>query len=576
MRFISLLIIIILIGSLLACKKDKQDIPKDEKPIEQSFYKNLKIDSVQQLSIVVSFQLTKDAKDVGIVTALDSAYLINELASYMERKAVYQNDRYYTKIEWPYNLPPTDDIIWFRIYAVDEKGVRTYSPVFSQRISTYEIKNKFIVKGKGAYNKHPKDFFMNYDGGIVGIYDNSLIVNAVTNDVNIQNYNATLNGTPISVGSIDPRGYPLTHQQIIFDVPDDYPLGPATFKLYYQNKLVYNYELTIVNGGLLTKDQYVLPHTSWMSIFTFNNELYTIRIGATISEYKFHKWNPNSKAWTLLSNPSYEPKFGNILTAHAVDGIIYFSPTEIRPWTIFGDNKTYPYTELLTTFNPSTNSWGEIELLYTTNPNLDRGLDVLESFVIKDNIYYIIRESPRIGITSRCVLKVFNVKNRSWEELMELPNKFYKASVLNEQVYLLTTDWVNQQYDASSNFKNEFFILDINKKSLAKKSWISHKNAGVFRPYLISFNGKIYVYGGYYSLGYVSLYSSIFAVYDPIVSQWAPVIGDSYFTGWVNQTDGFMFPINGKLYLGLGLDRYTNGNIYGAKANNSIYQMTLK
>jgi hypothetical protein len=139
----------------------------------------------------------------------------------------------------------------------------------------------------------------------------------------------------------------------------------------------------------------------------------------------------------------------------------------------------------------------------------------------------------------------------------------------------LSTGYVVQQ-SATSSFKNEFSILDLGSKTLLKKRWITHKNAGVYKPYLTSFGNKIYVYGGQYSSGYSSLYSSLSAVYDPAMDNWSPVSGYSYFTGWVSQTDGFMLPINNKLYIGLGLDRYTNGNIYGAKNNYSISQFSLR
>ncbi|MFD0941648.1 hypothetical protein ACFQ1J_13095 [Pedobacter boryungensis] len=527
------------------------------------------------LSVVVSFQLTKPAKIVGILTSLDSLSLVNRVEDYMKRDLVFRDNRYYGKIEWPYNLPPTNDNFWFRLYMNNEDGTRTYSPVFRQAIATYQIKNVNIVNGKGSFNKHPKDFFMNYEGVAIGTYDNSLMVEAVTSDVNSQNYKGTLNDVNVSINKVDLMVYPASHKQVVFDVPDDYPLGQAIFKLYHLNKLVLTQQVNIVNGGLLTKDQHVLNSSAWQSIFVHNNELYTFFNGFIPSESKFYKWNTDTKTLSTLSIPNFTLHIGNIDRAFSLNGIVYFPPANIRPWGIFSQYNPYYYKEVITTYELATNTWSEIELLNTKDINLDRGLDVLESFVIGDNIYSIIRETPQNTNIVRCVLKVFNVKDKSWKEYMELPNKLYKATVLDGKVYVLTSGY-DVQEGATDTFKNEFMILDLQSKSFSKKSWISNKNAGTQKPYLTAFGNKIYVYGGQYSSGYSSLYSSLFAVYDPSIDKWSPVSGYSYFTAWVSQTNGFMLPINNKLYIGLGLDRYTNGNIYGSVRNFTISQLSIK
>lgn len=577
MRSNQIIVLIVLSLFCLTCKKSAQEPeqpPTTNEP-EAYFYKDLKVDSIQMLSVVISFQLTKPGKIAGILTSLDSLSLVNRVEDYMKRDLVFRDNRYYVKIEWPYNLPPTDDNFWFRLYVNNENGTRTYSPVFRQAIATYQIKNTNIVNGKGAFNKHPKDFFMNYEGGVIGTYDNSLMVEAVTADVNPQNYKGTLNDISISVNKVDPMVYPTSHKQVVFDVPNDYPLGQAIFKLYYLNKLVLTQQVNIVNGGLLTRDQHALNYSGWQSIFVHNNELYTFINGFIPSESKFYKWNTETKTLSALSSPNFTPRIGNIDKAFSFNGTVYFPPANIRPWGIFDQYNPYYYKEVITTYEPASNTWREIELLNTKDINLDRGLDVLESFVIGDNIYSIIRETPKNTNTVRCVLKVFNVKDKSWKEHMELPNKFYKATVLNDRVYVLTSDY-DVQEGATSTFKNEFMILDLESKSLSKKNWISNKNAGTQKPYLTAFGNKIYVYGGQYSSGYSSLYSSLFAVYDPSIDKWSPVSGYSYFTAWVSQTNGFMLPINNKLYIGLGLDRYTNGNIYGSVRNFTISQLSLK
>jgi len=572
MRSYQIILFVVLSSFLLTCKKSKQEPepPQINEP-EAYFYKDLKVDSIQMLSAVVSFQLTKPGKIVGLLTSLDSLSLVNRVEDYMKRDLVFRDNRYYVKIEWPYNLPPTDDNFWFRLYVNNEDGTKTYSPVFRQSIATYQIKNVNIVNGKGSFNKHPKDFFMNYEGGAIGTYDNCLMVEAVTGDLNPQNYKGTLDDVNILVNKVDPMLYPTSHKQVVFDVPNDYPLGQAIFKLYYLNKLVFTQQVNVVNGGLLTKDQHVLNYSGWQSIFVHNNELYTFNP----NDSKFSKWNPETKTVSTLPIPNTTPRIGAVDKAFSVNGIVYFPPANVRPWGIFDQWNPYYYKEVITTYEPASNTWREIELLNTQDTNLDRGLEVLESFVIGDDIYCIIKETPKNTYAVRCVLKVFNVKDKSWKEYMELPNKFYKATVLDGVVYILTSDY-DVQEGATSSFKNEFMILDLKSKSLSKKAWISNKNAGTQKPYLTTFGNKIYVYGGQYSSGYSSLYSSLFAAYDPSTDKWSPVSGYSYFTAWVSQTNGFMLPIDNKLYIGLGLDRYTNGNIYGSVRNYTISQLSIK
>ncbi|RZK22373.1 MAG: hypothetical protein EOO43_09700, partial [Flavobacterium sp.] len=287
-----------------------------------------------------------------------------------------------------------------------------------------------------------------------------------------------------------------------------------------------------------------------------------------------------SQGWQPVLDVMKKGKFfvstGEVLfPAFSVNGIVYFSPANIRPWGIFDERNPYYYKEVITTYEPTTNIWKEIELLNTKDEKLDRGLDVLESFIIGDDIYSIVRETPKTTNTVRCVLKVFNVRDKSWKEHMELPNKFYRVTVLDGKVYALTSEYDIQQ-GATDSYKNEFMIIDLKSKSLIKKEWVVGKNTGTYKPYLTNFGNKIYVYGGQYSSGYTSLYSSLFAVYDPSIDKWSPVSGYSYFTAWVCQTNGFMLPINNKLYIGLGLDRYTNGNIYGSVRNFTISQLSIK
>ncbi|HMI03131.1 MAG TPA: hypothetical protein VK541_11650 [Pedobacter sp.] len=579
MRHNLLFIFFILTLLVVACKKDKQNIPTEEpeKPIELPFYKDLQIDSIEQLSIVVSFQLNKTAKVTGMLTALDSTQLAGAYQDYMERKVILRNGRYYAKIEWPYNLPPSDDLIWFRLYMVDEDGVKSYSPILRQKIATYQIKNKYIVNGKAAYNNHPKDFFMNYEGGVIGTYDNSLIIDAVTNDVNVENYRATLNDIPVSVGRIDPVYHPETHKHILFDVPDDFPLGRATLKFYYLNKLEYTVDLTVVNGGLLNAVKHPVARTTGGCFFEYNGKLFTYINYGSDGVY-FYSWDPETNVWQNLPVPEEIARhiYNTTSPAKVINGIVYFKPVM---HAYGGPYAEIPrtYDELIISYDPRTGQAKNTRLFHTTNSSEERALKVMDYFVYGDKLYCLTAESLNGETTSSAYrVRVYNPADESWTHYMDLPFKGIWTSVVNNgQVFLMNSDYGKQE-SATANFVNEFYLFNVSGKALVKRNWITDREVGAGDSYLTSFNNKIYIYGGNYSDGYASNYSSLFAVYDPQQDKWSPVSGYSYFTAWVSQNYGFMFPIRNKLYLGLGRDRSTNGNIHGSKSNYSIHQVAIK
>ena len=203
----------------------------------------------------------------------------------------------------------------------------------------------------------------------------------------------------------------------------------------------------------------------------------------------------------------------------------------------------------------------------------------VECFAYGDKLYCITSELPfeQKGGSAKYQIRVYDPVNDSWTYYMDLPDAAWGwISVVHaNDIYLLAVK-PGKQADATTEFLNEFFLLDLPGKSIVSKNWITDREVAVDAPYLVSFNNKIYAYGGHYSTGFTSLYSSLFAMYDPQQDKWSPVSGYSYFTGWVSQTYGFMLPIANKLYVGLGYDRYTNGNIHGSKINYSIYQVGVR
>ncbi len=586
MRYYCIYLAVILSAMLVACKKEKDNSPendpqKTQEPLEKTFFKDLRIDSIQQLSIVISYELADSKGKTGLLTALDSAALIDNVQDWMEQSAVLRDGRYHSKIKWPINLPPYGDIIWFRIYQIDEGGKKTYSQVFGQRIAKYEIRNKNVVNGRGADNAHPKDFFMNFEESEIGNYDNSLIVDAITDDVSIQHYKATINERPAILSRIDP-GFPGTHKKLLFDVPDDVGLGPAVFKLYYEDRLVYQEVLNVVNGGFLTAVKHPESQSYYGNFFEYNGKLYTyLNVNSTKEQEFFYSWTPETNTWQKLQAPQELTQFVTSQTnlgAKAINGIFYFQPSNIVYGEGDDDQRPRTYEEIIISYNAATGKAGKIRLFKTTKKSEERSLLSLDYFTFNNKIYCISAEGNwKIhGLTSANQIRVFDPKDNSWTFLMSLPVQAgWKAVVNGNQVFLLKSARGKDEY-ATVGFVNEFYELDITEKRLVKKSWISDREVGVDNPYLTSFKNRIFVYGGKSFTGHTSLYSSLFAVYDPQKDDWSPVSGYSYFTGWVSQTDGFMIPVGSKFYLGLGIDRYTSGNVHGAKINNTIHEVSIK
>lgn len=567
-----------------SCKKNSPEATDDvAKPgvTEKDFYTLLKVDSIKQRSFVVNYRLNKEAESTGVINALDSMELVANAANYTPTKATLLNNTYTVKIAYPYNSPP-ENKIWYRIYSTDKNGVKSYSPVISQQIAIYELKNKYVVNGKAEFNNHPKDFFINYEGGDLGAQDNALNIEAIISDMDIQNYRATINDAQVNIGKIDALSYPFTHKTILIDVPDDLPTGPASFKLYYKSKLVYSETIQIINGGLLSKSKHPVNYFTGGTFFTAGDKLYTFSSdGSAASSINFHSWTPATNEWKKLPNPTELPKLNMAanLAGKLVNGIVYFAPVYIRPWGIYDKNNPYYYQEVMMTYNPATNEWKKIMLVDTKNEAEDRSLYVTDFFEFNNKLYCITSEAAPgySGANGANNIRVYDPASKSWELFMKFPFSTWSCrSVINNgRVYLLTSK-TGKQEAATTNFVNEFYELNMDSKTLVAKSWINDKSAAVMSPYMMSFKDKIYVYGGQYSSGYTSLYSSLFTVYDPNSNQWAPVSGYSYYTAWVSQTLGFLTEINGKAYVGLGYDRYTNGNIYGSKISASVYQVSLK
>jgi hypothetical protein len=359
-------------------------------------------------------------------------------------------------------------------------------------------------------------------------------------------------------------------------VPNNFPLGKASFKFYYLNKLEYTVELTVVNGGLLSSIQHPVAQTFSGSFFEYNRKLFIYSKAS--DKMSFYSWAPETNVWEKLPIPLEMSSnlYNDAFPAKVINGMVYFKPVGGVSGGPFGEIPR-SYDEQIVAYNPSTGKAKVINLFHTTDVSQERIIQVTDDFAYAGKLYCLTSESiDGASVSHAYRIRVFDPADNSWTVFMDLPNKGVWTSVVNNgQVFLMNSDYGKQE-SASAEFVNAFYLLNLSAKSLLKKNWITDRAVGSGASYLASFNNRIYVYGGNFSAGYSSFYSALFAVYDPGQDKWSPVSGYSYFTAWVSQTYGFMLPIGDKLYMGLGFDRYTNGNIHGSKINYSIHQVSIK
>lgn len=566
---------------LLACKKGSDIPPVEPKPIEvPQIVSDLKIDSVAQLFFTVTYKLAVTTTETGIQFATDSAVLAKTTGDSGNWKTADYNGSYYARPRfWSY---PSQNAFWYRIYYKNEQGNKVYTKIYRQDLVKYLISNYFVVCGKGEYNQHPKDFFINFEGTPIGALDNALMVTAFNEDNDLLSYRAKINGIDAPTNKISLIETGKAQRNVFFDVPVVLPIGPANFELFYKGNLVYQTQITIVNGGLLRKIQ---PPVRMIDgqFFTHENNFYSYNVYfTTLTTSYFYRWNTSTNEWVRLPQPPGNFNYRDHLSAQSINGLIYFPPLYIRAQAPYSSTNPYYYDEVIWTFNPVNNSWAKIVAAHVTDRLQDRDMDVKASVAYQNKIYCVVhdREIGRdpINAVIKPSIKVFDVISKTWETYIELNDKSvwnYRLCLVDDRIYLLTSG-VSEQQSASTSFKNELFELNLNSKKLIKKSWFNHKYAGTSNPALTAHKGKMYLYGGYNSTGYTSLYSSLFAVYTPDEDKWEPVSGYSYFTGWVSQNKGFLLSMGDKLYLGLGMDRYSNGNIHAAKINSSIFEVDIK
>lgn len=545
---------------LTGCKKDSKIVTppgtQNPTPSPLPLVSTLKTDSVTQNSYILYYQLSNTPVTTGIRWDSDSTKLLDN--TYGARSIAVLSNNYY-KFSFTNLMLSNSGKYYFKVFATDKDGNTTYSKIYSQAMPSYSVISPFIVVGPASLN-------------------NSLIVNAFNQDTKVENYTAKLNGGSVTIYKINAiTNY--SYVSILIDVPAEAALGNNKLELYYMGKLVYSKDLTVVNGGLLTVTNH--PGTfSGGSFFTYQNQLYTFLndqntgIGSKMS---FWRWAPSSNNWQQLPNPNYSP-FVFSFPGYEINGVIYFPPYMKYAWGVDASNSSYD--EIISTYTPSTGIWKDIPLFHTNIRAEGKGISINNCFVYKSKLYCILQENTG-GMDASTgtlidVVKVFNPSDGTWQKIMQLPTAWgYRAIVSNNKIYVLATLSGSQVY-ATTDFVNEFYLLDMENQTLFKKNFFTESTyTGVYKPYMFTYNNKIYIYGGQSSSGYVSNYSPWFACYDPNTDSWSPIAANTYNSAKVSQTDGFALPINGTVYVGLGYDNYNNGTI-GTGIKNTIYSLSIK
>lgn len=513
---------------------------------------NIIIDSLEQDRFVIKYNLLSAYKESGLILSKDSLSLINDASVNFIRQIANQDGdkRFFTTVKIPENEVLA--AYWFKIFYTDNEGKTHYSKVLKQDFSLYKVINKFIVKGPEL------------DNNVGGTYT-SLTITSLNNDIDKNNYSATINGIQTPVANIThyEGGNSLSYNYITFDIPTTISLLPSKLALSYKNKVVFTSDVTIVGGGI----QFATKHPAsyqYGAYFTYRNELYILNHAGN-SDITSAKWNPVTNVWQKLREPANDIDMSGLEDHQGfeINGVIYFPPARWNESQTYNNGvEVKRYWEYIYSYTPATDTW-QRKLVYKSNTS-NIHMIAYDCFVRKNKLYSL------INYALKDVIKEYNPVNGSWKEIMTVPLQGaggHKTVILNDKVYILT-ELVNKQYYATTDFVNKFYQIDLDTKTMVEKHSLPNTIMGTHRPLLFTYQNKVYVYGGYSSTGYVTISSTLFASYDPITDEWSPVAND-YNGAKVSLNEGFIVQLKESLYIGSGRNSNT-------RFNKNIYELFLK
>lgn len=567
----------------LSCKKEK--IITFEPPAE-IILNGATATNIGQWGFRVNYSIDSVVKTSGIIFSSDSATLSNSLGEQVTGLVATGN--LYTATVDLIAFPATSNI-FYKIYTQNANGYRRYTKIYSHNLASMLVQNPFIVKGPAASNTHSPYNYWDYDEGLYGELDHSLSVMCALSDVSLENYKAYLNGISLHLDTIILGGKNEIRHRMIFDVPEEMFLGKADLKLYHKNNLVTSTEVEVCSGGLLTKNKRVLTQEIKGNYASYSGEIYNYACDNINNGTAYlYKWKPTTNEWTKLTNP-----VANVLTTdgngmQVLNGIIYFMPHRVYQSTIWNINNSEEY---MITYDIANAKWDK-KILYSGKVQRIE-LQVHDSFIYQEKIYWIAKEKRNGWAYNEDLMMCYDPASGTYSQFHILLGEYYqpfsyKATVLDGKVYLLRSG-VRSYTGSSYTMANKFYEFDMSSKTLIPKSWVVDKTqrqwivgngvAGFIDPYLVSFKGKIYAYGGILEREYFIRHHTLFAVYDSQTDKWSPVNNSSFYTAKVSQTDGFMLPVGDQLYLGHGFDGYSvvwSSNSPQQERSPFIYTVSVK
>jgi hypothetical protein len=465
-------------------------------------------------------------KETGIIYSKDSSDLVSHFSTLAKLSAKYITDDIGFNFTLD-NLEPYTKY-WFLIYFKDHIDTITYSRVYSVCTNGFNIRwrdnfSKMAVKGQSIY--------------FLG--DN---VDTIKN-----NYKTLYEGINCSLLKIASYDNKLFEYDVL--IPFSANLGHHRFEVYYKGKVVFGDDLEILKGAFCEIGSHP-TQGGFSNNFCYNNEIYVYY--APHDYISFLKWSPQTNQWTQLSPPNIIPSLPEYEQGYEINGKIYFPPISWNTLIgVFGakgnDDEKYIYS-----YDPNLNIWEKNALI--TSDTVPQYTGLYSSFVYKDKLYCFIvhnnGDSKNIYL-----LKMFDPSDNSWKTVMDsVPfNEAWgcKATVLNDKIYVLAS-LVRKQEWATTYFKNELYVLDLETKTYTKKSIWDNPDIGSINGYLFGYKDHLYFYGGEYGTGFFHSPEYRSLEYDPEIDRWFP-LSSCYIPTYIKSTYGaFLYKIYDKIYVGFG------------------------
>ena len=519
MNFKSILIAFLFLLTT-SCKKAK------EPSIPEITVLNASVQATQ-ISAEINFQLSdKSIPESGIFLSTDSVAIANNKKTIPKLKGVTASGsgQYSTKLAGLSSFTT----YWYRIYYRDADGTFTYLPV-----------QKFITSGFSISWKadtHPIIKLEDY------LYRDILLKGKLA-DTDTRNYKVMVGNFECHLWKIAQEG---TDDFIFYiQVPPATPVGKFVFTVSYLNKPIFSDFLEVLKGNMYgLKNIGVHPTgSSTFYYFPYQGKIYTVRHDEDTS---FDRWDPLTNTWEHLgfvpesAHPAY---LGN---GYEINNTIWFPPV------FYNRNVT------IMSYEPASNTWKDYTVFRYKSGN--DFLTNLGNFTYKGKFYCLSRQTlysrNPTAYLNQNFLHVFNPANKSWEMVMQLDDNVegYSAIAVKDDIYLIAAEKVSQ--GSSYMLGNTMYKLNLSTKTLEKKASLKVNGlpAGSLKPSLVTYNDRVYLYGGYGSDYGLIVYTDMYE-YAPETDKWTRILLNQ---GSIGGYENLFYALNNKIYFGFGLTSSLN------------------